>query len=84
MRRNLVPGRSRVGGQAALQLQAQLAHLLFQPGDLLLLSRHCAIELLEQILVQEEESVDWHETQLSLIRELGKERYLAEMIADPA
>ncbi len=38
--------------------------------------------LLEQILVQEEESVDWHETQLSLIRELGKERYLAEMIAD--
>lgn len=37
-------------------------------------------ELLEQILVEEEESVDWHEAQLHLISELGRERYLAEMI----
>jgi len=37
-------------------------------------------ELLETILKDEEESVDWHEAQLSLIKEIGKERYLAEMI----
>ncbi len=37
-------------------------------------------ELLEHILVEEEESVDWHETQLHLVSEVGKERYLAEMI----
>ena len=37
-------------------------------------------ELLEEILVSEEESVEWHETQLHLVKEIGKERYLAEMI----
>lgn len=37
-------------------------------------------ELLERILVEEEESVDWLEAQLHLIREVGRERYLAEMI----
>ena len=37
-------------------------------------------DLLERILVEEEESVDWLETQLHLIGEVGKERYLAEMI----
>ncbi len=39
-------------------------------------------ELLEQILVEEEESVDWHEAQLHLVKEIGKESYLAEMIHD--
>jgi bacterioferritin len=37
-------------------------------------------DLLEEILVNEEESVDWHETQLHLVKEIGKERYLAQMI----
>lgn len=37
-------------------------------------------ELLERILIEEEESVDWHETQLHQIEELGKENYLAEQI----
>lgn len=37
-------------------------------------------ELLESILTDEEESIDWHETQLHLVREIGKERYLAQMI----
>ncbi len=37
-------------------------------------------ELLENILVDEEESVDWLEAQLHLVQEVGKERYLAEMI----
>lgn len=37
-------------------------------------------ELLEGILKDEEDSIDWHETQLHLVREIGKERYLAQMI----
>lgn len=37
-------------------------------------------ELLEEILRGEEESIDWHETQLHLVKELGRERYLAQMI----
>jgi bacterioferritin len=39
-------------------------------------------ELFEEILKDEEESVDWHEAQLHLVTEVGKERYLAEMIND--
>jgi bacterioferritin len=37
-------------------------------------------ELLERILKGEEHSIDWLETQLHLIKEIGKERYLAEQI----
>ena len=37
-------------------------------------------ELLEDILVNEEESVDWLEAQLHIIEEIGKEQYLAEQI----
>ena len=37
-------------------------------------------EMLEVILTDEEESADWLESQLHLVDEVGKERYLAEMI----
>jgi bacterioferritin len=37
-------------------------------------------ELLEGILKGEEVAIDWLETQLHLVEELGKERYLAEQI----
>jgi bacterioferritin len=37
-------------------------------------------ELLEGILVNEEESVDWLEAQLHIVEEIGKEQYLAEQI----
>ena len=37
-------------------------------------------ELLEGILKGEEHSIDWLESQLHLIKEIGKERYLAEQI----
>ena len=37
-------------------------------------------ELLEHILKGEEHAVDWLESQLHLVKELGKERYLAEQI----
>ena len=39
-------------------------------------------DLLESILKDEEESIDWHETQLHLVQEIGKERCLAQMIHD--
>jgi bacterioferritin len=39
-------------------------------------------ELLEDILEEEEESVDWHEAQLYLVEQLGKEHYLAQQIRD--
>jgi len=36
--------------------------------------------LLEKILKNEEESIDWLETHLSLVEQLGRERYLAEQM----
>ncbi len=37
-------------------------------------------ELLERILAEEEEGIDWLEAQLHLVEEVGRERYLAEQI----
>jgi bacterioferritin len=37
-------------------------------------------EILETILKDEEESIDWLESQLHIIEEIGRERYLAEQI----
>ena len=39
-------------------------------------------DLLEQILHGEEEGADWLETQLHIVEEIGKERYLAEQLHD--
>ena len=39
-------------------------------------------ELLEELLKDEESSVDWHEAQLGLIETLGVERYLAEQLEE--
>ncbi len=41
---------------------------------------HTSRELLEHILEEEENHIDWLETQLGLIKEVGKENYLAEQI----
>jgi bacterioferritin len=37
-------------------------------------------ELLERILLEEEESIDWLEAQLHLVKDVGREQYLAEQI----
>ncbi len=42
------------------------------------LGDHGTVELLEEILVSEEEHIDWIETQIGLIKQLGATAYLAE------
>ena len=37
-------------------------------------------DLMEEILVDEEEHLDWLEAQLGIVKEIGKENYLAEQI----
>ena len=37
-------------------------------------------ELLEHLLIAEEESVEWLEAQLVIIKDIGRERYLAEQL----
>jgi len=41
---------------------------------------HGSRELLEHILVSEEEHTDWLEAQIGLIKEMGKDHYLAQQI----
>lgn len=38
--------------------------------------------LFERILVEEEEAIDFLETQLGMVKDLGKENYLAQMIGE--
>lgn len=38
--------------------------------------------LFEKILLEEEDAVDFLETQLSIVKDLGREHYLAQMIGD--
>jgi bacterioferritin len=45
---------------------------------------HASRELLEHILVDEEEHVDWIEGQLHIIKEAGLDNYLAQQIHDRA
>jgi bacterioferritin len=39
-------------------------------------------ELLEDLLKEEEESVDWLEAQLKLVADIGRERYLSEQLRE--
>jgi bacterioferritin len=39
-------------------------------------------DLLEGILREEEESIDWHEAQLHLVQEVGAQNYLSQQIRD--
>ena len=69
--------------QHRLDLDLELAAVK-RLNDAITLARESADngtrELLENILENEEESVDWLEAQLHLVKEVGVERYLAEMI----
>ncbi|HXJ20021.1 MAG TPA: bacterioferritin [Polyangia bacterium] len=39
-------------------------------------------ELLEDLLEDEEDSIDWLEAQLTLVKDIGRERYLSEQLRD--
>ncbi|MCL6502960.1 MAG: bacterioferritin [Pirellulales bacterium] len=59
-----------------VQTYNQAIHLCLQVQDA------GSRELLEHILKDSEEHVDWLETQLDLIRELGLQNYLAEQMGE--
>jgi|SRR5450432_2282928 len=44
---------------------------------------HGTRNLLERILKEEEESVDWLETQASIVKDIGREHYLAQHLRSP-
>jgi bacterioferritin len=60
-------------GEALARLNSGIASCVAQ-GD------NGSRELLERILVSEEEHVDWLETQLETMRQVGEERYLAQQL----
>ena len=39
-------------------------------------------ELVEHLLKDEEDAVDWLETQLSIVKDIGREKYLAEQLRE--
>lgn len=53
-----------LGRQAALQLQTQIAHELLKVSDALLLLRHGAIELFEQVFVEAQLDFNFGKTRL--------------------
>lgn len=69
--------------QLDLQLELEAAQRLNQTIALCLEKQDSGTrELLASILREEEESIDWLETQLHVIKDIGRERYLAEQIRD--
>lgn len=76
-----------VGEDAVEQHRLDLAVEIDAVGRLnraIALARECgdngSRELLESILVEEEESIDWLEAQLHIVEEIGAPAYLAEQI----
>jgi bacterioferritin len=77
----------KVGETVRKQLESDLrieveAIEMLRPGIKLCLeeSDHATRELLQRILIEEEEHVDWIEGQLHIIKEAGYENYLAQQI----
>jgi bacterioferritin len=77
----------KVGDNVKKQLESDLqieldAVEMLRPGIRLCLEEldHASRELLEHILVDEEEHVDWIEGQLHVIKEAGYDNYLAQQI----
>lgn len=80
-------GKVRVGETVAEQLRLDLALEMEAIPNLnkaIAQAREAADngtrELLEKILVSEEEHVDWLESQLELIKQVGEQNYLAQQI----
>ena len=80
-------GKINMGSNIPDQLRSDLALEIKAIADLkdaiaacLQAQDHSSREILEHILESEEEHVDWIESQLHLIKEVGKESYLAEQI----
>lgn len=67
--------------ESDLQIELEAIEML-RPGIKLCLEEmdHGSRELLERILVEEEEHVDWIEGQLHVIKEAGYDNYLAQQI----
>jgi bacterioferritin len=62
--------------RAALQRLNDGIALCIAEGD------HATRELLEHILVSEEEHVEWLETQITLMRQIGSELYMSQQIRE--
>lgn len=82
-------GKLNIGETVAEQFEADLK-LEYQAIDKLKVAiktcfdvaDHTSRELFEHILEDEEKHVDWLETQIGLMKELGKEIYLGEQISE--
>lgn len=81
-------GKLNIGENVAEQLSSDMAFELeaasrLRKGIKLCadLNDHGTRDLLESILSDEEEYIDWLETQTSMIKDLGIENYLAEQIS---
>ena len=61
---------------AALKVLGPGIEICSQAGD------HASRELLEHIIVEEEDHVDWIESQLHQIKEMGYENYLTLQVGD--
>ena len=79
-----------VGGKVQAQLESDLKleiDAVAMYNRLIGLARHegdnASRELFERLLKDEEAHVDWLESQVHQIRELGYERYLSQQIRDP-
>ena len=67
--------------QYDLDLEIKSAPILKEGIDICLkVKDHTTREVLEQILLNEEEHIDWIEAQLSCIKDIGLENYLAQQI----
>jgi bacterioferritin len=67
--------------QSDLELEEKALERLRRAIDVCFNAKdHASRELLESILEAEEEHVDWLESQLGMIKDMGKENYLAEQM----
>jgi bacterioferritin len=74
-----IPEQLKLDLQTEAQAVERLNHGIKLARDL---GDNASAELLEDILVSEEEHIDWLEAQLELIKQVGEPNYLAQQIHD--